>query len=192
MNITVTIQDDEVRTLLERMPGHVFGQTKIAITTAVFRSHAIISENARTKLHIRTGALRRSITPIVTGNDMNTLVGSVWSDMIYAPLQEVGGTVRPKNNKYAHVPGGPYINIPLAPNKTPAGVMRSTSRQVFTTGGYIAKSQAGNWIVFSHDDKPMFILVKQAVVPPRLGMQKAQEAVVPELLGDLEHILDGL
>lgn len=190
--ITVTIQDEEVRRLLEKMPEHVFKQTKTAISKAVFRAHAIVSENTRSKLHIRTGALRRSIQNVVTGNDMNSLYGSVWSDMIYAPLQEFGGTIRPKNNKYARVPGGPYINIPLMPNKTPAGVMRSTARQVFTAGGYIGKSKAGNWIVFSHSGKPMFILVKQAKIPPRLGMIKAQEDVVPQLLNDLEHILEGL
>jgi len=191
--ITVTIEDEEVLKLFKKLPDNVFKQTKKAITKAVFRSHAIVSENTRTKLHVRTGALRRSIQNIVTGNDMNSLQGSVWSDLIYAPFQEIGGVVRSKNNKYAHVPGGPYINIPLDPNKTPAGVMRSTSRQVFNAGGYIAKTQNGNWIVFTHQGAPMFVLIKQTKkIPPRLGMRKAQEDVVPELLVDLEHILDGL
>ena len=192
IDAVITINDDEVQELLRKMPDHVFNQTRTAISKAVFRAHAIVSENTRTKLQVRTGALRRSIQNVVTGNDMNSLYGSVWSDMIYAPIQEFGGVVRPKNNKYARVPGGPYINIPLGPNKTPAGVMRSTARQVFTAGGYIAQSKSGNWIVFSHDNKPMFVLVKKAKIPPRLGMRKAQEDVVPQLLGDLEHILDGL
>ena len=70
--------------------------------------------------------------------------------------------------------------------------MRSTARQVFTAGCYIAQSKNGNWIVFSYDDKPMFVLVKQVKIPPRLGMRTAQEEVVPQLLVDLGHILDGL
>jgi hypothetical protein len=192
MKATVTIQDEEVKELLKNLPDQVFDVTKAAISRAVFSAHAIVSENTRTKLNIRTGALRRSIQNIVTGNDMNSLYGSIWSDLIYAPLQEFGGTIRPKNNKYAKVPGGPYINIPLPPNKTPAGVMRSTARQVFASGGYIAKSKAGNWIVFNVTREPMFVLVKQAKIPPRLGMGQAQEDVIPELMSDLEHILDGL
>ncbi len=192
MKAVITIDDSEVRELLREMPGHMFKNTKTAISRAVLKTHAIVSENTRSKLHIRTGALRRSIQKVVTGNDMNSLQGEIWSDMIYAPLQEFGGTVRPKNNKYAHVPGGPYINIPLGPNKTPAGVMRSTATQVFSAGGYIAKTQAGSWIVFNRANIPMFVLVKQATIPPRLGMLKAQEDVVPQLLEDLEHVLDGL
>ena len=181
----ISIKDSEVREL----PDLVLTRTKAAISRATDNAYEIVLNNTQMKLHIRTGALHHSIKKLVTGNDLNTLRGRVWTSTSYAPIHETGGIIRAKN-KYMNVPGGPYLHIPLNYNKTKMGIMRFNAGQIFATGGYIARSKLGNWIVFSDSNKPMFALKKMVKIPPRVGMQVAQEEVMPQLLYDLDHILD--
>lgn len=51
-----------------------------------------------------TGNLKRSIThSIEAGN--NKIIGKVGSNVVYAAIQEFGGTIRPKNGKYLRFKG---------------------------------------------------------------------------------------
>jgi len=179
---------------LKDIPSVFSSEAKKVFQSSALRMTNQIKDNATNKLKVRTGALRRSIGQEVSGKTIDKLRASVFSaahvggkELKYAPIQELGGTVR-AIDKYVRVPGGPYLNIPTTANKTPAGVTRLQAREVFNQGGYIAKSRAGNWGVWL-DGKMMFVLKKQVEIPPRLGMVKAVDDEIPTLLSNLANIV---
>lgn len=189
---TVTVVGlDEVVKLLNDLPAQSFDVAKKAISKAVLNTHAQVSSYSG-GLNNRSGLLRRSLKTDVKGATLKDLSGDVYTDVKYAPIHEKGGTVK-AIDKYLRVPGGPYLNIPLAANKTAAGVMRMNARQVFNGGGYIVKSRMGNYLVMSGSGQPMFVLKKQVTIPARLGMEKAAEDEIPTLLSTLSsELLKGL
>jgi len=184
---TTVVGNEEVLNLLKELPEELFLSARKTIAISTFSVHAKVSSYSG-GLKNRSGRLRRSLIPVVKGDRIQTLAGSVSTNVIYAPIQEKGGVVRAKN-KYVGVPGGPYLNIPLSANKTAAGVLRQNARSVFSAGGYIIKSKKGNYIVMSGENIPMFVLVKQVTIKPRLNMIKSAEDEVPTLLSNLNSIL---
>lgn len=182
---------DEVLDLISRMPDHLYNTAKENISESVLSVHSQVSSYSG-GLRNRSGILRRSLKTDVGGNTLDTLHGDVYTDVVYAPIQEKGGTVRAKN-AYKGVPGGPYLNIPLPANKTPAGVMRMNAREVFSSRGYIIKSRLGKYIVMSGNNQPMFVLKKEVHIPARLGMVDAAVDEIPTLLNNLRNtLLEGL
>lgn len=176
---------NDVLDLIEALPERVYAGARTAFSKAVFASQAeTLSHLSGNPLQTRTGQLARSIRPEVTGSDLATLTGRLYSDMVYAPIQEAGGTVTAKR-AYMGVPGGPYLNIPTQANKTPAGVQRMTAQQVFAQGGHIRRLHD----VFGYGvflgDQMMFILKKQVTIPARLGMRQAADDQIPTLLSDI-------
>lgn len=180
---------EKVQEYLTDFPEETYQDARDAINDAMFRAKATTQQNARSILKVRSGALRRSIQFTTKGKTLSTLQGSFYAahksgaaTVAYAPIHEYGGTIKAKN-AYKKVRGGPYLNIPAKANKTPAGVIRNSARQVFQNGGFIR----GRTIVLK--GKVMFYLVKQVRIRPRLGMNKAAEAEIPTLLGDLQNLI---
>jgi len=172
----------EVKTFLSGLPEHLFGESKIIFQKSAFSITNKIKTNATNILKVRTGHLKRSIGSKVSGTKLSTLNMSIYAagkvgaaNVVYAPIHEFGGTIRAKN-AYRNVPGGPYLNIPAPDNKTPAGVMRMSARQVFAQGGHI-----GGKVVWL-GDKPMFFLVKSVKIKARLGMVDAANEEIPTML----------
>jgi len=183
-----------IKRYLYIMPESMFKDARKVFSTAVFKADKKIKDNATTELKVRTGALRRSIVSVVSGNDLDTLQASVGSaskvggvELVYAPIHEYGGTIKAKK-AYKKVPGGPYLNIPMSANKTPAGVTRLQAREVFNQGGRVIKTKNGKYGVLLNGQM-MFILKKQVVIPARLGMIKAAENEVPTILSSLVNLI---
>lgn len=183
-----------IKRYLYIMPESMFKSARKVFSTAVFNADKKIKDNATTELKVRTGALRRSIVSMVSGNDLDTLQASVGSaskvggvELVYAPLHEFGDTIRAKK-AYKKVPGGPYLNIPMTANKTPAGVTRLQAREVFNQGGRVIKTKNGKYGVLL-DGQMMFILKKEVEIKPRLGMMKAAEDEVPTILSGLVNLI---
>jgi|GEM_PF-663034 len=195
----------EVQSLINRIPAELFDEARDAFADAVLKAQEKTSRNLQGgPLFTRTGLLASSINAAVSDRrgTLKTLKASVFSSFMvgsqevpYAKIHEVGGTITAKN-KYLKVPGGPYLNIPLPPNKTPAGVMRMTPAMVFRYGGFIIKSRKQNYIVMMPENRasrtvksiPMFVLKKSVNIKPRLGMRKAAEDQIPTLLGRLRAL----
>lgn len=163
----------ELQSFLGKLPDSTFDETKEIVRKAVLNSQKRVTARITGyPLHSRTGALRRSFQTKVAGTNFNNLTASVYSQTTaktpvpYALVHEFGANIKAKR-AYRTVPGGPYLNIPLAANKTPAGVMRQSAREVFAAGGYIAGRA-----VFDSAGTPMFALVKQVKIPARLGFFK--------------------
>lgn len=185
---------DELRNYLRTLPEDSYELVKEQIGVSRLQVHKVVSGNFITtggtggdKLHSRTGALRRSLKTSLSGTKLADVKGSVFTDSVYAPIQEKGGVVTAKR-AYANVPGGPYLNIPLSDNLTAAGVMRKSARDVFNEGGNIFQSKNGKWFV-SLNGQLMFVLKKSVTIPARLGMEQAAEDEIPTLLGNIQQEL---
>jgi len=179
---------DEVKEFIDKLPGDTFEKAKDAFGSCVL--DAANQVKAFDKLTTRTGNLRRSIGQQVEGTTLKNLNASIYSaqgtgakEVIYAPIQEFGGTVK-AIDKYKWVKGGPYLNIPSDNNKTAAGVMRMTAHQVFDQPGAHVRGRA----VYI-GDKVMFYLVKSVKLKERLGMRKAMEDQIPTLLSTIKEQL---
>lgn len=180
----------DVKKYLDQLPERTFKDAKKVFSKAIFSADKKIKDNATTELKVRTGALRRSIISVVSGNDLDTLQASVGSaskvggvELVYAPIHEYGGTIKAKK-AYKKIPGGPYLNIPMPANKTAAGVTRLQAREVFAQGGRVIKTKNGKYGVLL-EGQMLFILKKQVVIPARLGMMKAAEDEIPTILSSL-------
>ena len=190
----------DIRSYLKRLPGNVFDAAKDTIggsvlrvqKDVVFNSFASTGNTSGNRLVSRSRILRDSIKTSTKGDSFSNLSGSVFTNVKYAVSHELGTLNKPikAKNKYVNVPGGPYLNIPLSPNKTASGVMRFSAKEVFLSqGGFLFKSKKGNWIVRNAAGQNMFVLRKETKFPARLGMQKAAENEIPTLLGNLDKLM---
>ena len=185
----------EIELYFNQLPEETFEDAKGVFQRAVIRAHRKTQQILKWRLNRRTGMLARSMQMSVTGKKLNTLKASNYSlsavgaaQVPYAPIQEFGGTITAKR-AYRKVPGGPYLNIPVGNNLTPAGVMRYSAKEVFSRkGAHIRKFKSGKYGVFLKNDL-MFVLVKRVHIPARLGMIKANEDQVPTILSELQNLI---
>lgn len=115
-----------------------------------------------------TGTLRRSFGHTVTGKRL-----TVSTPVVYAGLQNEGGTVRPVRAKKLTIP---FPGMPVSE--------RRTFKARRYEGTFIAKSKAGNLILFQRTDRgvrPLATLVDQVVIPRRTFLtwsQRAQDEII--------------
>jgi hypothetical protein len=179
---------EEVKQFIDKLPENSFDVAKDAFRESV--TDAANKVKSFVNLKVRTGNLRRSIGQEVKGSTLKDLQASIYSaqgsggsQVVYAPIQEFGGTVKAKD-KYKWVKGGPYLNIPTINNLTAAGVMRMTAWEVFDQPGAHVRGKG----VFI-GDKIMFTLVKSVTLTERLGMRAAMEDQIPTLLSTIKEQL---
>lgn len=110
-------------------------------------------------LNTRTAHLTRNVNFQVSGGDINprAVLGTGVSpakSVVYADIQERGGTIKPKNKQYLTVPlpgvKGTAANFPNA---------------------FIIKSKAGNLLIVERAGQggihPLFVLKKEVILPAR-------------------------
>ncbi len=187
---------DEIQRWLKDMPDHAFTAAKRVFARAMLNAQSDVNDN----IDDRSGNLARSIQTEVIGTDIDSLRVSLYSAasvdgdaVIYGPVHEFGAqganAIRPVNNRYAWVPGGPYLNIPEDANLTPARVMRMSATQVFASGeASVGIKDGGGWGVYMGTTL-MFSLIKKAEIPPTLGMRKAVEDQIPTVLSELQNLI---
>ena len=189
----ISVDDSEVRTLLQKLPDHLYDQARKVIGSAARNTQAKVTKRfngpKHTSLQNRTGQLVRSIRTSVTGNDLNTLKSAVFTRSVYAPVHEFGATIKAKN-KFNWLPDGPYLAIPSQNQKTAAGVPRLTVTEAFETLDTRIYRLTGGKAQFGIFDSiagiPLFWLVKEVKVKERLRMVKTAQDEVPTLLQRLD------
>ncbi|MEA1079526.1 hypothetical protein [Marinobacter qingdaonensis] len=166
--------------------------TKDAIRSSLLSVQRKMSQRTKNgPLYSRTGELSRSFNTRTYGTDkIESVGGRVFTNSVYAPIHEYGGTIRAKR-AYASLPGGPFLNIPSDQNKTAAGVMRLSPREAFNAGAFIVPiNSARSKFMVLLNNKPLFWLVKSVTIKPRLEFVSTAEAEVPTLLSTITKNLD--
>jgi hypothetical protein len=121
-------------------------------------------------LSTRTGKALQSIQDSVkvTGDTFDDVQGQI-GGIFYLRIQEYGGTITPKKGK--------YLTVPLPAALDGAGVpLRASARDWEKT--FVIRSKSGNLLICRREGKqivPLYVLVTQVVIPPRLGMRNALE-----------------
>jgi len=100
-------------------------------------------------LRNRTGMLRRSIRHrFAAGSRLQDIRLTCYSDgVVYAPIQEFGGVIRPKNAR--------FLTIPLPPALTAAGVARFSARQLIAANPgrtYFVRLDSGELLLVLRPD----------------------------------------
>lgn len=99
----------QAKRLAERMPEEV----DRGILEGLRKAILIAEQGAKVRAPVETGHLRRSIRSAVEANNL----AWVGSDVIYARIQELGGTILPRRGKYLRFQIGtrwvtvPYVTI---------------------------------------------------------------------------------
>lgn len=194
--MSITIKGlKEVREYLDEYPEELFEKAKEILKGRVFSAHFNVTLNLTVgSMRSRTGLLRKSIRPIVSGTTLDNLRAGIFAgryaggkEVVYAPIHEYGGTIRAKR-AYTRLPGGPYLNIPTSSNKTAAGVTRLSARDVFSQGGYIVRMKRSGIFGVFLNGQLMYTLHKEVKIKARLGMHKAMESEIPTLLYQLREM----
>jgi hypothetical protein len=170
---------------------------KVAVeSSSMVRATYFGGETSRTNLHVRTGALRRSIRPKpvqVTGTKVisGILAGTVYS-VVHIGKAGRKTTIRPRRGK--------YLAIPLKAALTPSGVARGTPRGGTWGKTSVAKSKAGNLIIWGrkimrskneHENRlgnkiiPLFILKKSVTIPTRIHPKDIMAWATPRLTKEM-------
>lgn len=133
---------------------------------------------AKDRLNVRSGDLRRSIS-INVQDEGKVTRGTIGSNVVYARIHELGGTIKPITKR--------YLTIPFPGTKTPAGVGRGSARDYSNT--FFKKSKAGNLILFQKNGKsivPLFLLRDKPVqIPARPYLMPAMEKIKPMLMREI-------
>ena len=168
------------------------------------RTEKMTGGTTESRLKVRSGRLRASVIPIKTKLKENLIEGGVSIGTVYGrvhvgPKGQVT-TIRPKRAK--------YLTIPLPDAMTGAGVVRGSS--MFGPWGktFIAKSKAGNLIIFGQRASyskvkaggvavkgiaiknlrsqvvPLFVLKKEVKVKARIHPEELIAWIKPKMIED--------
>lgn len=126
-------------------------------------------------LSTRSGKLMKSIidSVSVSGTTIETIEGTIGSDLVYAGVQEFGGTIRAKRVKYLTIPLKAALDAHGIPLKRSARDWENT---------FVARSKAGNLIIFQKNGAsitPLYVLKTSVYIPPRLGLRATLSAGLP-------------
>lgn len=130
----------------------------------------------------RTGALPRSFRATFIGRETNIVSAAARSDLVYAGIQDQGGTITPKSVQYLAVP---VKRLPVG--KWPRHFSKDELK-------YIGKSRAGNPMLGkvgkrSKRVEPYFVLVKSVTIKGRGYIAIAADRAAP---GIEEIMAEGL
>lgn len=128
-----------------------------------------------TSLSRRSGALMDSIIKSVRveGTTFDAISGRIGSDLKYARIQELGGTITPKRAKFLTIPLPAALDSSGCPLKSKARDWPNT---------FCARSKAGNLLIFQRRGKmivPLYVLRTSVTIPPRLNMRTTLDAGIP-------------
>ena len=131
----------------------------------------------RKNLQVRTGKLRQTVKGIPSGTRLENLAVTLSAgsrDAPYAPIQEFGGTIKPKKT---------YLRIPLPVALTPGGDTKG-KYQIYNSGGKWMTGAGkptfirGKAIMVMEGGKPLPIhaLAEKVEIPARLGLGRTIDA----------------
>ena len=168
----------------------------IGISSILLASHlkeeSFTGGTTATRLRVRTGKLRASVRAIETEIKPKSIEGGVSIGTVYGRVH-----VGPKGQKTVIKPkSAKYLTIPLLAAQTRAGVTRGPARSEIWGDTFVAKSKAGNLIIFGKSRimkgkrlgelkgkiKPLFLLLKSVTIPARVHPEEALKWLRPKLI----------
>ena len=187
-----------------KIPPNIFKQAERIITRqarvmqSYVRKEHLTGGTTDTRLRARTGKLRASCIPIKTEIKEGSVEGGISFGTVYGRVH-----IGPKGQMTTITPKkGKYLTIPLPAAMTGAGVARGSARQGPWGETFVAKSKAGNLIIFGKRKimsgkkagelrgkiTPLFLLLKSVRVKARIHPEDIKAWIRPKLIQDfIDH-----
>jgi len=187
-----------------KIPPNIFKQAERIITRQAremqryVRTEHLTGGTTSTRLRVRTGKLRASCIPIKTEIKEGSVEGGISFGTVYGRVH-----IGPKGQMTTITPKkGKYLTIPLPAAMTGAGVARGSARQGPWGETFVAKSKAGNLIIFGKRKimsgkkagelrgkiTPLFLLLKSVRVKARIHPEDIKAWIRPKLIQDfIDH-----
>jgi len=162
------------------------------------RTEHLTGGTTSTRLRVRTGKLRASCIPIKTEIKEGSVEGGISFGTVYGRVH-----IGPKGQVTTITPKkGKYLTIPLPAAMTGAGVARGSARQGPWGETFVAKSKAGNLIIFGKrkittgkkagelrgQATPLFLLLKSVKIKARIHPEDIKAWIRPKLIQDfIDH-----
>jgi len=150
------------------------GLVNQAILMSLKEAVAWVTRDAKLGAPIRSGRLRASIRGRVEMGLAGGGLGIVGSNVIYARIQELGGTVKARNVQ--------FLTIPVGAAKTPAGVTRREARSFPNT--FVIQGRSGSLVIMQRHGRgarPLFVLKRSVRLEPRPYLAPALERNRPAI-----------
>lgn len=187
----------QATTQIPQVPKRVFF-TRLTEAVAYARSTYLAGGTTTDRLAVRSGALRASFGFAIEGQGsaMGARIGYILPQvrpgggdpLIYARIHE--GWPDGRTSTRIVPTRGQYLTIPLAAAKTPAGVTRGRARDFPDT--FVARSRRGQLFIFQRQGTaivPLFLLVKEVVIPARPALRPTLARFIPLIMADLGKAL---
>ncbi len=168
---------------LDQLPQVVYKDMGYTILTCALLVEATAKENVKNTFHMVASAdevakggghLADSITHKVLKVGGLAVTGVVGTNLVYAAIQEFGGTVKAKNVKYLTIPWDGVTGWAKDYQNT-----------------FVHRTQTGNLIIFQRESKdkirPLFTLKDKVEIPARPYLNpalKANEKRIMELINE--------
>jgi len=125
----------------------------------------------------RTGNMARSYTAAPLFREKKSWSTGVYSTLIYAGIQDQGGTIHPKTVKNLAIPISDYVKVKVGlwPRDWPKGAL------------HLVRSKKGNMLLADKSGKPHYALKTKVEIPGTGYLEEAREAAEPgvrKILGD--------
>ncbi|MEM1542871.1 MAG: phage virion morphogenesis protein [Ignisphaera sp.] len=168
--------------LMREIGTYMVSSTQRKITSNIPPANAPLTQAVKqSNLTLRdTGRLLSSITYLAYPHQV--IVGT---NLIYAPIQQLGGTIKPRKAKKLWIPAGAHTRKLLRRYGTPQGVIEGLRAVGYRV--WISKSKrAVLYAKKGGSPQVLFILKDQVDIPARpfLRVDEKDEKIVPEIVKD--------
>lgn len=161
--------EKRMNNMLKRLGRNAESAATIALLACAQHAEGQIKEEAQKTFEPGTGNLMRSFKAQMLSKKGSTLTAGAVSDLVYAGIQNDGGTIRSSRgpNKYLAIPM-PGRDIPLGkwPRDYPKGALHIGIAPIPYRLGLVLMDSTG---------QVMFNLAKKVKLKPKKYIEKAQE-----------------
>lgn len=153
--------------LLKQLGRNANIAMSLALLRCAQRTESDVKETIRRVFEPGTGNLSRSFKPVMLENTEEEITAGVVSDLVYAGIQNDGGTILPKTAKNLAIPVSSNVPLGKWPRDYPKDALEFVP----------AKNKGPNvsgYLLDAVSKKPMFRLQRKSVIKPTNYLEYAE------------------
>jgi|GEM_PF-1293155 len=163
-------------------------QMRVEVAAAAGDLREAVKARVRADFKRHTGDLEKSVVASDVEVTAHSVSASVGSNLAYARIQELGGTIKPKRSR--------YLAIPLSAMLTGRGVARGPARRVIANAGAFGYESTffAKHILFGRTSdgavRPLFALRGEVTLTGRHYFERTYDEKAPALQAALARVAE--